>query len=196
MKITCWCDFICPNSYIGVYRLKNAINELNLNFQWQMKAFELKDYTFDFEVQEIAACEGLKINLNGLEISDTRNAHRLCKFIQNKNPSLTQTFTEKVFESYFAKNQDISNITILTDIAAGLGFLKGEVFDVLTGNKYDIEVEMDIEDAIFNGIYAVPHFIISVNTHSLIVPGAFEKNAFKMAISDMMSGEIKDKTFI
>ena len=58
------------------------------------------------------------------------------------------------------------------------------------------EVEMDIEDALFNGIYAIPHFIISIDNHNLIVPGAFEKDAFKVAIEDMMSGEIKNKTFI
>ena len=196
MKITYWCDFICPNSYIGLHRLKNAINELNLDFEWEMKAYELKNYSFNSEIKDIAENEGLMINITGLEIPSTRNAHRMTKFIQNKDPTLAQDFIEKIFESYFIKNKDISSISVLCEIAYSLGFDRNETENSLNNNRYDIEVEMDIEDALFNGIYAIPHFIISIDNHNLIVPGAFEKDAFKVAIEDMMSGEIKNKTFI
>ena len=188
MKITYWCDFICPNSYIGLHRLKSAVSELNLNVEWEMKAFELKNYIFDHEIKGIAESEGLKINLSNLKIANTRNAHRMVKLIQNKDPSHTEDFIEKVFESYFIENKDISDINVLNEIADGLKFGMCD--------KYDIEVESDIEEALFNGINSIPHFIITFGDESLIVPGAFEKDVFKVAIEDMMSGEIKNKTFI
>ena len=188
MKITYWCDFICPNSYIGLYRLKSAISELNLDVEWDMKAFELKNYSFDSEIEGIAKSEGLEIDLSNLETVNTRNAHRIVKFIQNKYPSQTEDFIEKVFKSYFIEHEDISDINVLNEIADGIEFSIRE--------KYDIEVEIDIEEALFNGITAIPHFIITTGEESLIVPGAFEKDVFKVAIEDMLSGEIKNKTFI
>ena len=188
MKITYWCDFICPNSYIGLHRLKSAVKELNLEVEWDMKAFELKNYSFDKDIEEIAESEGVKINLSNLKIVNTRNAHRMVKFIQNKDPSKREEFIEKIFESYFKENNDISDINVLNKIA--------KEFEFKMCDKYDIEVESDIEDAVFNGITSIPHFIITFGEESLIIPGAFEKDVFKVAIEDMLSGEIKNKTFI
>ena len=35
-------DFNCPYSYIGLNRIKNICNELNLDVKWEMKSFELE----------------------------------------------------------------------------------------------------------------------------------------------------------
>jgi len=41
MKILYLSDFNCPYSYIGLNRMKNVCNELNLNVEWELKSFEL-----------------------------------------------------------------------------------------------------------------------------------------------------------
>ncbi len=41
MRIVFWSDFNCPYSYIGLNRLSQAIDELNLECKWEMMAFEL-----------------------------------------------------------------------------------------------------------------------------------------------------------
>ena len=43
MKIIYWSDFNCPYSYIGYTRLRKAIDELRLNIEMEMKAFELEE---------------------------------------------------------------------------------------------------------------------------------------------------------
>ena len=42
MKIIHWSDFNCPYSYIGLKRLSDAVNELDLDPEWELKAFELE----------------------------------------------------------------------------------------------------------------------------------------------------------
>ena len=53
-----------------------------------------------------------------------------------------------------------------------------------------------MEDARFNGLNSVPFYILTYNEEQLSIPGAFEKNDFKIALNDLISGEIKLKTFI
>ena len=49
MKIIYWSDFNCPYSYIGYTRLKKAMNELKLDIELDMKAFEL-EHELDDEI--------------------------------------------------------------------------------------------------------------------------------------------------
>ena len=53
-----------------------------------------------------------------------------------------------------------------------------------------------MDEAISNGITTIPYYFIEHNGERLIVPGVFEKESFKVAIMDLLSGEMKDKTFI
>ena len=127
MRIVYWSDFNCPYSYIGLVRIKNAAEELNLDVDWDMKAFELepdadistlvtiKRFAIDnrlplkeseseiLEVEEIARSDGLEINYRDLEITSSRDAHRLVKYYQNKNPQKAQELAEKIFEANFVK---------------------------------------------------------------------------------------------
>jgi predicted DsbA family dithiol-disulfide isomerase len=46
------------------------------------------------------------------------------------------------------------------------------------------------------GIEAIPFYMLNHREEQLTVPGAFEKDDFKIAIKDMISGELESKTFI
>lgn len=196
MKIIYWSDFNCPYSYIGLKRLSDAVKELELNPQWELKAFELalrpKD-NYD-EIGEIARKDGLTIR--SPKLTSSRNAHRLAKYVQNNYPELSQELVFKIYEANFTKNENICDMDTLTSIAASIGLDEDEIHEMLLRNSYDFEVELDTEDAILNGITSVPHYILHVDGQQLIVPGAFEKEDFKIAIEDLMSGEMKYKTFL
>ena len=130
MKIIYWSDFNCPYSYIGLNRLTKAIKELNLEFEWEMRAFELepmagnvptqnmitkhavkyglteKDAMSEIkEIEEIANSEGLNINYKDTKITSSRNAHRLIKFIENEKPELLQEIVFKIYEANFVNNE-------------------------------------------------------------------------------------------
>ena len=92
--------------------------------------------------------------------------------------------------------EDISDIEVLTNIAASAGLNEKQIREMLLSNSYDFEVELDTQDALFNGINSIPHYILYVDGQQLIVPGAFEKEDFKIALKDLISGELKYKTFL
>lgn len=221
MKIVHWSDFNCPNSYIGLNRLKQAIDELKLNAEWEMKPFELHPTLFDTpsnsmtteyvikygigpdeaneiikETEEIAKSEGLDINYKDVRLTSSRNAHRLVRYIQNKHPEKSPELIFKIFEANFIANETIADIDVLVNIAAGIGLDESEIRGMLEGESYNFEVQLEEEEAIIMGIESIPLYIITINNDQLTVPGAFEKEDFKIAIRDMISGEMESKTFL
>ena len=196
IRIIHWSDFNCPYSYIGLKRLSDAVNELNLNLEWELKSFELplSHAIDDKDLEEIGKKDGLIIK--SISLTSSRNAHRLTKFVENNYPELSQDLIFKIYESNFSKNEDISDIEVLTNIAASAGLNEKQIREMLLSNSYDFEVELDTQDALFNGINSIPHYILYVDGQQLIVPGAFEKEDFKIALKDLISGELKYKTFL
>ena len=127
MKIIYLSDFNCPYSYIGLNRITNACNELDLDVEWDMKAFELEPNADNFkaidrfaiknglsiedatkeieEMEKIASDDGLTINYKNLIINSSKDAHRLVMYVQDKYPKASQELVFKIFESNFAKNE-------------------------------------------------------------------------------------------
>ena len=77
-----------------------------------------------------------------------------------------------------------------------MGLDEKNVKEMLSAKQYEIEVELDLEDALFNGITAIPCYALYYKDERLIIPGVFEKEDFKIAIEDLLSGDIKNKTFL
>ena len=221
MKITHWSDFNCPYSYIGLKRLTDALNELDLKPEWELKAFELEpaltnEPTADMltrhavkfaltekqamdeirEIDDIAREDDLDINYGGVKLTSSRNAHRLVKFAQNRYPHLSVELVFKIYEANFKNNEVISDADVLCRIAAEVGLDEDDTRNVLDNNSFDIEVSLDMEDARFNGLNAVPFYILTYEEEQLSVPGAFEKEDFKIALKDLINGEIRYKSFI
>ena len=99
MRIIYWSDFNCPNSYIGLVRLKKAVDELNLDAKWEMKPFELYPTLFNtptssivtqnvlkygltpeeteeriIETEKIALKDGIELNYRNVQLTSSRNA--------------------------------------------------------------------------------------------------------------------------
>lgn len=196
-------DFNCPYSYIGLKRLEKAVNELNLNVEWEMKSFELepnlkgeKSLRNVEELNEIAEDEGLDTDFRDVKITSSRNAHRLVKYAQSKDLKTAHDLTEKIFYHNFIKNEDISSKEVLSEIAISCNLDENEVERILKSDSYEIEVYLDCEDAISNGITTTPFYILSLNEERLMIPGAFPIEDFKSALKDLSSGELSKKTFI
>lgn len=221
MKILFWSDFNCPYSYIGLKRLTDALNELDLDFELDMKPFELYPTLFDeptnsmtteyvlkygltpeeagdkiSEIEKIALEDGVKINYKNVKITSSRTAHRLVKYIQNRHPEKAKEVIFKIFEANFVENRIIADISVLTNITADLGLNKKEIEEVLKGDSYNFEVQIDEEDAIVMGVDAIPLYILSYNEEQLTIPGVYEKEDFKIALEDMISGKLASKTFL
>ncbi len=221
MKIIFWSDFNCPNSYIGLHRLKQAVDELDITAKWEMKPFELYPTLFNtptgsmitqnmikygltpdaaeekiIETEKIAQKDGLKINYKDVQLTSSRNAHRLVKYIQNKYPEVALNLFFKIYEANFVENNIIADPKVLAEITNQLDLDKKEITDFLESESYDFEVQIDEEDAIVMGVKSIPLYFLNISEDQLIVPGAFEKEDFKIAITDLKNGEIESKSFI
>ena len=167
-----------------------------------MKSFELepnlkgkKSLSEIEELKKIANNDGLNIDFEDVEITSSRNAHRLVKYAVTKDLKIAQDLVEKIFYNNFVKNENISSEEPLTKIAVSCNLDENEVKRILKSDSYEIEVYLDFEEAISNGITATPCYILSLNEERLIMPGVFPIEDFKTALKDLSSGNLSKKTF-
>ena len=221
MRIMHWSDFNCPNSYIGIHRLKKAADELDVDVEWEMKPFELYPTLFNTptgsiitqniikygltpeiaeekisETEKIAHEDGLEMNYHTIQMTSSRKAHRLVKYIQNKHTELGIEVVLKIYEANFVENKVIADTDVLVGITNELGLDEKEIRDFLEGDSYSFEVKIEEEDAIHMGVESIPLYFLNVSEEQLIIPGAFEKEDFKIAIEDLINGEIESKSYL
>lgn len=202
MKITYWSDFACPYCYIGNTRLKRAIEDLGLNADIDIRAFELdtnspKDvqsttverfavkYGLSLEdsekqvnqISKLGIDEGIDFKYESTLYTNTHDAHRLMKLAQSKNDSqLVQKLAELLFDAYFTKNLKLADREVLLKMALNAGLEKNEIENVLNSNLYHTEVMEDEDIAISAGIHAVPFYLID---GKYSIPGALSYEDFK-----------------
>lgn len=221
MNIIYLIDFNCPYSYIGLERLRNAVENQNIDVEWEMKPFELETeagkrptvstterYMEKYglsekeaqekieEIEKTASDDGLEINFKDTLLTSSKDALRLCKFTQNVHPEITLNLVEKIFYSNLVENENIADVNVLTDIAVSCGLEEFEAKKILENNYYNIEAFLDKEEALSHGITATPCFILNHKGERLIIPGVFSTEEFETALKDIISGEIKDKSFV
>jgi predicted DsbA family dithiol-disulfide isomerase len=221
MNIIYLIDFNCPYSYIGLERLKKCCEKLNIDAEWEMKAFELEPsagkrpekstaerYGEKYElspedasrkiseIEHIALSDGLKINYRNMPLTSSKDALRLCKFCQNKHPEITLKLVEEIFYARLVENENIADIKVLSKIAVSCGLEENEANKILENNYYNIETYLDAEEALSHGITATPCFILNHKGERLIIPGVFSAEEFEIALKDLQSGEINKKTFV
>lgn len=219
MKIIYWSDFNCPYSYIGYTRLNNAINELKLDIELDMKAYELEHKLDDEiipmvnhyarkygipefqardmlkEIDDIGKAEGLDFDYSNAQITPSKDAHRLLKFAKSKNNhDMIENITVKLFEAFLCENKALNSHEVLVDIGTSVGLDEGEITNMLNSDSYMIEVQIDEEYAKLNGVQAVPCYFVENSEEMLVIPGALSTEEFKNALKDLKSGEIESKT--
>lgn len=214
-------DFNCPYSYIGLERIKNAAEKLDIDVEWEMKSFELEptagkrpkmSTTEKYaeknemsmeeasekisEIEQIALDDDLKINYRDMPLTSSKDALRLSKFCQEMHSEITLRLVESIFYSRMVENENIRDIKVLSRIALSCGLEERETKRILENNYYNIEAYLDQEEAISYGITATPCFILNHKGQRLIIPGVFSSKEFEIALKDMVEGKMESKTFI
>ena len=212
MKITYWSDFACPYCYIGNTRLKRAIDDLDIDVEFDIRAFELdqnapedvESTTVDRfalkyglsqndalkqvnQISQLGIDEGIDFKYETTLYTNTRNAHRLVKLAQSKNnPELVLKLCNLLFDAYFTRNLKLADKKVLTEIAVNAGLDEKEISDVLNSNLYAINVENDESIALKSGIHAVPFYLFD-NKYS--IPGALSYDDFKKVLTQIIEQE-------
>lgn len=215
MKITYWSDFACPYCYIGNTRLKRAIKDLNLEVEFDIRAFELdqnapknvqsttverfaQKYGLSIEdakkqVSQISSLgieEGIDFKYESTLYTNTRDAHRLMKLAQDKHPETVEKLATSLFDAYFVENLKLAEHDVLLEIGLKAGLDENEITEVLKSNSYDSKVKEDEEIALSGGIHAVPFYLFD---HKYSIPGALSYEDFKSVLSQIIAeSEVDD----
>lgn len=208
MKITYWSDFACPYCYIGNTRLKRAIEDLNLDVDVDIRAFELdqnaaKDvqsttverfaikYGLSMEdaqkqvsqISQLGIDEGIDFKYESTLYTNTRDAHRLMKLAQDKHPEVVEKLATMLFDAYFVENKKLAEYEVLLEIGKKAGLNENEINEVLESDMYNSNVEEDEDIALSGGVHAVPFYLFD---NKYAIPGALSYEDFKSVLSQII----------
>ena len=215
MKISYWSDFACPYCYIGNTRLKKAIDDLDLDVDFDIRAFELDQnaprdvqsttverfavkYSLSIEdarkqvnqISQLGADEGIDFKYETTLYTNTRDAHRLMKLAQEKHPESVDKLATSLFDAYFVENLKLADHEVLMEIALDAGLGEEEIKEVLDTDLYNAKVEEDENIALSAGIHAVPFYLFD---GKYSIPGALSYDDFKSVLSQIISeSEVDD----
>ncbi len=197
MQIEVWADVVCPWCYVGKRRLQAALaergmaNEVDIvhrAFQLDPTASTTTEPTIDHlaakygvsrdealammaNVTEVAAGEGLDYHLDRTMTGNTRDAHRLVLWAQDRPDrdgpagppgpnSSAQRLLEVMYSAYFEQGRGVFSTDDLVALAAEVGLDPDEARAMLAGTSYLDQVVQDQVLARTFGANGVPFFVI------------------------------------
>ncbi len=206
-------DVMCPWCVVGLGNLNKALTELeetvtaNTSFQ----PFELnpsmpaegqnfsehiiEKYGISKEESEKNRAvmqergKELDFDFNFTEESRMRNsfdAHRLLHWaeLEGKQPELKMA----LFKAHFTHNQDVSDYTVLANLAASVDLDPAAAKGILENDRYAEEVRKQEQFWQQNGINSVPTVIIN---NKYAITGGQPAESFKQAIEEIVAKEKK-----
>ncbi len=205
MKIRYWSDYACPYCYIGETNLRHALEELGVNYEFEMKAFELNPYAkksaggdivamfaakyqLDLEdaqkrvdsINEMARAAGLEFDYAKVFHTNTFDAHRLTKMAMEKGgTAMADKMAERLYKAYFAEGADVGDQEVLVKLGNEAGLDPADIRSMLDGRDFSEQVSLDERQAQMNRISSVPCFVIE---DTVAIPGAMPKEQFMEVI--------------
>lgn len=184
MEIEVWADVVCPWCYIGKHRMQQALADLppDVDVRIVHRAFELDPtavsqnvkaldhlavkYGVDAgdarammqRVTDIAAADGLELDMSESYTGNTRDAHRLVLWAQEQGRA--QELLEAFYRAYFVDGVDIFDPEKLLGIVQAVGLDPAAAREILSTDAYDEQVVIDQGIARQLGATGVPFFVI------------------------------------
>ena len=183
IKVDIWSDVQCPWCYIGKRKFEAGAAEFGGEVEVEYHSFELSpDTPVDYEgssidylverkgmpraqveqmlgnVTAIAKNVGLDYDFEHVHQTNTVISHELMHFAKSKGRQLEMK--ERLLKAYFIEGKHVGRIPDLVDIAAELGFDRGEVTEALESHRFLADVKADVAQAREYGINGVPFFVI------------------------------------
>lgn len=147
-KVHIFFDFVCPFSFLGIYKLENAVQNTNAKIIWH--PYELSpgsedtlDPVKDIEkfksIKEIIlpSAEGLGIFIKFPDISPYPHTTMAFYGMQYaKEMNVETQYIKKVFSAFFQEGKNIGDKDVLENIAADIGLDRHKFRDALKYKKY------------------------------------------------------------
>jgi predicted DsbA family dithiol-disulfide isomerase len=183
IKVDIWSDVQCPWCYIGKRKFEEGAKASGIPVEVEYHSFELApDTPVDFDgttmdylaqrkgidpaqaqqmlgrVTGIAKDVGLDFDYDHVHQTNTVISHELIHFAKSKGRQLEMK--ERLLKAYFVQGEHVGRIPDLVEIAAELGYDRGEVTEALESHRFLADVKADVALAQEYGIQGVPFFVI------------------------------------
>jgi predicted DsbA family dithiol-disulfide isomerase len=206
-----WSDIVCPWCYIGKRRLAAAMAELDADPSFDTpievvyRPYQLdpnappgtatpvaEAYTRKFggperaaaiieHVTNVAAEAGLEFRLDRAVRANTRDAHRLLWYANERGePGAQADVKERLLAAYFVEGRNVGDPDVLVDVAAAAGLDGDHVRRFLASDEGVAELHESLAFAQQAGITAVPTYVID-NRWS--IPGAQDPAVFVQVLT-------------
>jgi len=204
LRIDLWSDVVCPWCYLGVARLRKAIDASPRagSIDLVLHAYELDptapaeshpnlEYlTAKFgmpaaQVEEMEAGMAARAAAEGLPYSAHRphaatfDVHRLIAHAAESGPAAAERLNAAVQRELFSGGRDVFDRAVLADLAAEAGLDRAAAVAVLEGTDHADGVRADIAEARRIGVRGVPFAVLAGR---LGVSGANEVDGYAQAI--------------
>jgi predicted DsbA family dithiol-disulfide isomerase len=183
VRISVWSDYVCPFCYLEL----PVLDELNTEYQNRLevdwRAFELRpepvptldpdgDYLHQVwgqSVYPMAEQRGMTLRLPPLQ-PRSRKAHEAAAFA--KEAGLFEPLNRVLFQAFFEHGRDISNLSVLQDLAHEVGLDPDGLKRALESGRLTGVVLEDQRLAQDLGISGVPALVISRGDTAYLLSGA------------------------
>ena len=177
-------DIVCPWCVIGYRQLAEALKQSNTAYEIHWHPFELNpDMSLDGqnlrehsaqkygrseqEVQEsrdritaAGADVGFAFNFNAdTRVHNTFNVHQLLHWAHQYGRA--NDLKQALFTAHFTNNRDLSDKTVLADVAAEIGLNHTEALAILDDQRFAKEVRESEQQSRAQGIQSVPAVIFN-----------------------------------
>ena len=185
MHVEIWSDIACPWCHIGKRRFEAALAGFEhadeVTVTW--RSFELDPQApperpgdravhlaakygsnveqaraMQQQMTDVAAGEGLEFRFDVAREGSTFDAHRLLHLAASHGRQ--DELAERLMRAYLGEGELMSDRATLERLAAEVGLDAEEARAVLAGAAYADEVRADEQDAVSQGISAVPFFVV------------------------------------
>lgn len=210
LHITMFHDIVCSWCPIGYNNIKNAIENLNIEVEFHFIPFQLnpnmdeagesiaryfkrqfgwnevKLLNYQRSLVNTAANAGVSIDFSKrTHYYNTHNAHLLMHWAERFNKQ--NLLNERLIKAYFNEGFDISNLTVLLNIAEEVGLDRRQANIALTPSVSNQELQQELATKAQSyqdfDISSIPAFIINDNE---LISGSnsvsyFEKVLYKLS---------------
>ena len=202
ITVDVWSDVACPWCYLGKRRLETAIAQSSEDVAVVWHSFQLDptiphgEHTphaqalakkfnttperigeMNQRLIDLGAAEGLEYRFDLYMQANTRDAHRLIHFAQERG--LGNQMKDRLMRAQFTEGAIVDDADVLAGLAAEVGLDAGEVLAMLATDQYDDAVQADIDEAAALGATGVPFFVFD---RAFAVSGAQPVRTFADAL--------------
>lgn len=211
LRIDIVSDVVCPWCIIGYLQLRNALAQVDGQFDvtihWQ--PFELNPHMpgagqelrehlaqkYGSTVEQSRAARSRLTELgeslgftfdyfDGMRMYNTFAAHQLLHWAGEQGVQTELKLA--LFEAFFSRRQNVGDLAVLADTAAGVGLPRPEALAVLEDGRYALKVRESQAQWLDRDVHAVPTFFFGDRYG---VPGAQEAETFVRVLTRLRASE-------